>query len=57
MHEIHQNIRIILNESLAGMKEMELRVALQRTFGSVDKGYGALVAVRNTLNSLTKKGE
>lgn len=57
LHEIHQNFRLILLESLAGMKEMEFRIALQKQFGTIEKGYGSLVSLRNALRSLTKEAK
>jgi hypothetical protein len=36
----------------AGLTEEELRVALVKTFGSIEKGYGCLIALRNTLRSV-----
>ncbi len=35
--------------------EIEIRNGLQKCFGSIEKGYGSMVALRNALQSVVKK--
>jgi hypothetical protein len=52
--KVVDEIETILREDLSFVSENEFRTRLEKCFGSIERGYGALVAVRNVLRSSVK---